>query len=261
MAIRFPALRVDHLSIAVEAIAPAFAALARILPLRVQTPTTAGYDADFRWTDFHLGARKLEMIESARPGSFVERFLARRGEAMHHLSLEVEEHRFEPYVAALEADGLRIVDRGDYGGGNRTAFISPRTSPGILVQFWEVPGFRGEPEPPETVVEQGGVRFRVAHLAIGVRSLDAAVEWFGRAFPAEIGASRNGRIDLRLAGYPLALVETDGPEGFHHLAVDVDRLAPLEATVPLERGPLPGVARLALHGFVFELREVPALRG
>ena len=50
-----------------------------------------GYDGDFTWTDFYVGDFKLELIESARPGSFVERFLARRGEGMHHVSIDVEE--------------------------------------------------------------------------------------------------------------------------------------------------------------------------
>src|SRR5207253_2784030 len=77
-------------------------------------------------------------------GSFVERFLAAYGQRWHHLSLDLEEGALDRYAAALERDGLRIVDRGDYGGGDQTAFISPRTAPGILVQFWQVPGFRGE---------------------------------------------------------------------------------------------------------------------
>src|SRR5439155_1242319 len=97
----------------------------------------------------------LELIESARPASFVERFLARRGEGMHHLSIDVEESRLGAYAAALEGSGLRIVDRGDYGNGDETAFISPRTAPRILVQFWQGEGFH--------------------HLAIDVDRLDVLV--------------------------------------------------------------------------------------
>ena len=210
-----------------------------------------GYDGQFNWTDFYIGDFKLELIESARPGSFVERFLARRGEGFHHLSLEVEEGTLARYTAALEDEGLRIVDRGDYGNGDETAFISPRTSPGILVQFWQVPGFRGgrpADVPADPVAERDGVRFRVDHLALAVRSLDEALAWFRRVFPVEVTRPRqrgwDGTHDLlafRLAGYAVELLEphgADGPigrflarrgEGFHHLAVFVDRLAPLVA--------------------------------
>src|SRR5207247_10134595 len=86
----FPALRVDHVSIAVEAIAPALAFFRRVLPIRMQVEPRPGYDDQFVWTDFFVGDRKLELIESARPASFVERFLARRGEGMHHLWIDVE---------------------------------------------------------------------------------------------------------------------------------------------------------------------------
>jgi len=96
---------------------------ARFLPPRAPDPHASraapGYDDQFVWTDFFVGDWKLELIESARPGSFVERFLARRGEGPHHLSIDVEEGRLGAYTVALKRDGLRIVDRGDYGTATR----------------------------------------------------------------------------------------------------------------------------------------------
>src|SRR5207249_10597395 len=77
-----PALRVDHVSIAVRAIAPALAFFRRVLPIRMRVEPRPGYDDQFVWTDFFVGDWKLELIESARPGSFVEAFLARRGEGI-----------------------------------------------------------------------------------------------------------------------------------------------------------------------------------
>src|ERR1051326_7525286 len=95
---RFPALRVDHVSIAVPAIAPALDFFRRILPIRMGIEPQPGYDGEFMWTDFYVGEFKLELIESARPGSFVERFLARRGEGFHHLSLEVEDDALDAHL-------------------------------------------------------------------------------------------------------------------------------------------------------------------
>jgi methylmalonyl-CoA/ethylmalonyl-CoA epimerase len=236
-----PALRVDHVSIAVREIAPALAFLRRILPIRMRVEPCAGYDGQFRWTDFFVGDFKLELIESARPESFVERFIARRGEGFHHLSLEVEGDALDAYTARLGRDGLRIVDRGDYGNGDKTAFISPRSTPGILVQFWQVPGF--DPDPPaDPVAELDGIRFRVDHLALAVRSIDATLAWFRRVFPVDAPRAKqrgsDGTHDLLtfwVAGYKLELIEPTGDgfaarflarrgEGFHHLAIDVDRL-------------------------------------
>ena len=273
MAGPFPAMHVDHVSIAVRAIAPTLARWQRLFPIRPRTPPRPGYDGDFRWTDFFLGDRKLELIESARPGSFVERFLAGYGQRWHHLSLDVEEGALDRYTAALERDGLRIVDRGDYGDGDQTAFISPRTSPGILVQFWQVPRFRGDPPadyPTDPVAERDGMRLRASHLALTVRSIDDTLAWFRRTFPIEVSEAKRRSADgagetlaLRLAGYPLELVEASGGgQGFRHLAIDVEPLAPFLAQLEaeglrVERSA--GHALVELDGATLLLRECTGL--
>jgi methylmalonyl-CoA epimerase len=247
--VRPPALRVDHVSIAVRDIAPALDFFRRVLPVQMRVEPRPGYDDQFNWTDFFIGDWKLELIDSARPQSFVETFIAKRGEGFHHLSLEVEENALDPYVAGLEAAGLRIVDKGDYGGGDKTAFISPRSSPGMLIQFWQVPGYRGgtTPDvPADPVAARDGVRFRVDHLALAVRSIDETLAWFQRFLPiraphpAVRGWDETHRLrTFWLGDYKMELLEPLVPDGFvsrflarrgeglHHLAVDVDRLDPL----------------------------------
>jgi methylmalonyl-CoA epimerase len=288
----FPGLHVDHVSIAVRAIAPALAFLRRILPIEMRVDPRPGYDGDFTWTDFFVGDFKLELIESARPGSFVERFIARRGEGMHHLSIDVEEDALDRYAADLERAGLRIVDRGDYGNGDKTAFISPRTAPGILVQFWQVPGYHGGPppdQPTSPVAERDGVRFRVDHVSLAVRSIDATLDWFRRTFPVEVSRAKHAGWDgthnllgFRLAGYKMELLEPaagDGGfvarflarrgEGFHHLAIDVDRLDRLAERLEadglrlVDRADLPGGRKTAFlhprdaHGVLVQFWQEP----
>src|SRR5689334_11781404 len=111
-------LRVDHVSVAVRDIDTALAFFRTCLPIEMHVAKRPGYNDEFNWCDFYIGPFKLELIEPARPGGFVDRFIAKRGEGMHHLSLEVTQ--LEPLLQHLERDGIRIVDRFDAGDGDRT---------------------------------------------------------------------------------------------------------------------------------------------
>src|SRR5882757_9439351 len=74
-------LRVDHVSIAVRSIDRALDFFLGHFPARLNQPKQPGYGEvpEFYWADFMIGDFKIELIESAREGSFVERFLAARG--------------------------------------------------------------------------------------------------------------------------------------------------------------------------------------
>ncbi|HEY8514866.1 MAG TPA: VOC family protein [Candidatus Binatia bacterium] len=240
-------LRVDHFSIAVRSIDEALEFFSRYLPVRMNTEKRPGYTDDFRWCDFYVGHIKMELIESARPGSFVERFLERRGEGLHHLSLEID--ALDPLVERMERDGLRIVDRFAISDDVKTAFVSPRSAHGMLIQLWQVPELD---DPPESVapriVAMPGVdaRMRFDHLSVAVRDIDATMGFFRRWFPISGEAPRHigyagdfelkqfdiGRFRMELIAdangksFVLPFLAKRG-EGFHHLSIDVDRLDPL----------------------------------
>ena len=72
-------------------------------------------------------------IRPIRAGSFVDRFLATRGPGLHHWS--------------LEAAGVRVVDKRELRNGQKTAFISPRSAYGVLIQLWETPEPRSAGSP------------------------------------------------------------------------------------------------------------------
>ena len=102
-------MRVNHLSIAVRDMDAALAFFGRHFPIVMMHQRQPGHTGDYTWCDFFIGDFKLELIASAAPGSFVERFIAKRGEGLHHLSLEAPD--FERVIGDLERGGVRIVDR------------------------------------------------------------------------------------------------------------------------------------------------------
>jgi methylmalonyl-CoA/ethylmalonyl-CoA epimerase len=248
-----PNLRVDHVAIAVRSINPALDFFLEYFPARLNEPKRAGYGErpEFSWTDFTIGSFKIELIESARPASFVERFLAKRGEGFHHLSFEIE--RLDPQLERLESDGVRIVDRFDEGDGHKTAFVHPRSAFGTLIQFWQQQESAAL-EAPSTggIVVKNGVRWQVDHLSLALERVEPALAFFERHFAGRLEVEPHlgydqsfRRLQMRLRDYRLELMEPARPESFlsrfltrrgegmHHLSIDVEDLD--TALVPFER--------------------------
>jgi catechol 2,3-dioxygenase-like lactoylglutathione lyase family enzyme len=240
-------MRVNHLSIAVRSIDTALAFFRRHFPIVMMHERQPGHTGDYAWCDFFIGDFKLELIESAAAESFVERFIAKRGEGLHHLSIEAPD--FERVIATLERGGVRIVDRFEAGPVEKTAFISPRSAFGTLIQFWTA--FDEAPRRPAIATHRYGgsdVRMRVDHVSIAVRDIDAALAFFTRFFPVTVGVAPRAGYDptfvfanFRLNGYKIELIAQNpaGPTGFvtdfldkrgeglHHVSIDVERLAPV----------------------------------
>lgn len=82
---------------------------------------------------------RFEMIEPAGEDSFIARFLDQRGEGMHHINFQVRD--FDQAMAACERHQVPTfgVQSGTReGAGWSEAFIHPRHTGGMLVQFfWE----------------------------------------------------------------------------------------------------------------------------
>lgn len=239
-------LHVDHFSIAVRSMQETLDFFSRYFPVEPNWKPSDGYNDEFRWCDFYVGHVKFELIESSRPGGFVDRFIEKRGEGIHHFSIEVDD--LEAMVGPMERDGLRIVDRFDAGDGEKTAFISPRSAFGMLVQFWQVKHDLTAIPKRERIAKMPGcdVRMRFDHLSAAVRDLDVSMAFWERYFPVENRRGRHrgyaGDFELQqfdLNGYKMELVgDHSGSsfvskflakrgEGFHHISIDVDELAPI----------------------------------
>ena len=243
-------MRVNHLAIAVRDSDAALAFFRRHLPVTMMNARQPGHTGDYTWCDFFIGNFKLEIIQSAAAGSFVERFIEKRGEGLHHLSIEAPD--FDHVIDTLERGGVRVVDRFE-AGDDKTAFISPRSAFGTLIQFWN--HFEPEPSYPAVAVHHYDgvpVRVRVNHMAIAVRDLEASLTFFERFFPVTRGRPPHVGYDpsfrftnFHVGHYKIELIAPNpgaSPgflerffamrgEGFHHVSFDIDRLDPVLAAL------------------------------
>jgi methylmalonyl-CoA/ethylmalonyl-CoA epimerase len=159
-------VRLDHVAIAAERMADAVPFLAGTLG---GTPAFGLRSKSYRFGQWRFanGAR-IEVLEPARPDSFLHRFLARRSPAIHHVTFKV------PSLAAAceraEAHGYDIVGRDESEPAWKEAFLHPKQALGIVVQVaeasvpaggprtpWEPPARAAEPAPPAAVL---GLRLR-----------------------------------------------------------------------------------------------------
>jgi len=83
--------------------------------------------------NLELGDAIIELIEPVGEDSFVQQFIDKRGEGLHHLTFRAPE--LPATLAGLKAAGVRIVGERQWDSDSQEAFISPRSAHGVLIQF------------------------------------------------------------------------------------------------------------------------------
>jgi methylmalonyl-CoA/ethylmalonyl-CoA epimerase len=124
--------KLDHIGIAVRSVDEARKFFEGTLGARFLHESARPQDG-FRVINFELQGVIIELIEPVGEDSFVAKFIDKRGEGMHHLTFNVPDAREK--VAALKAEGVRIVDEREWSPDSYEAFISPRSSHGVLIQI------------------------------------------------------------------------------------------------------------------------------
>ena len=127
-----PIGKLDHIGIAVKSVAEARKFFEGVLGATFVFES-ANQAAGFTLAAFDLNGLSIELLEPLGANSFLHKFLEKRGEGMHHLTFNVPNAREK--VAELKARGVRIVDEQDWSPDSYEAFISPRSSHGVLIQI------------------------------------------------------------------------------------------------------------------------------
>ena len=84
-----------------------------------------------------IGGSNLQLLQPLTAESPVGRFLAKRGEGLHHVAFAVPD--IEAALEHLASTGARLVDQEPRigGGGHRIAFVHPSAFGGTLVELVE----------------------------------------------------------------------------------------------------------------------------
>lgn len=129
-------VRLAHIALIVrdlEASTHAFGDLLGLIPTGREVLAGEGVRIAF----IRAGDSEVELIEPLDPGSALGRFMASRGEGIHHLALLVPD--VEAAMARARAAGLRLIDKVPRPGarGAWIAFLHPSSTHGVLVELVE----------------------------------------------------------------------------------------------------------------------------
>lgn len=100
------------------------------------TRESVHHSGDFRLCMLDLHGFCIELLEPISADSFLAQYLEKRGEGIHHITLQTPD--LVSKVTQLESDGVRVVDKHfEKAEGGVDAFISPKSSHGVLIQLGE----------------------------------------------------------------------------------------------------------------------------
>lgn len=130
-------MRVDHVAIAVNSISEALKNYEKILRIDKidieEVPTERVKVAILKLED-----TRIELMEPTADDSPIKKFLADRGEGIHHVAITADD--IDNDIERAIASGTRMIGNirtGSYG--RKITFIHPKSMNGVLTEFCQAP--------------------------------------------------------------------------------------------------------------------------
>ncbi|HVF92402.1 MAG TPA: methylmalonyl-CoA epimerase [Blastocatellia bacterium] len=129
-------MKIDHLGIAVRSIEESLVFYRDGLGLEI-SGTERVEDQGVSVALLPVGESRIELLEPFAADTPVGRFIARRGEGLHHICYEVDD--LSSKLEELRSRGARLLDGYPRPGaeGKLVAFLHPASANGVLVELVE----------------------------------------------------------------------------------------------------------------------------
>jgi len=131
--------KIDHIGIAVKDLEEALKLYRDILQLEVKGVEEVP-DQKVKVAFIPVGESKVELLEPTSGDSPVAKFIEKRGEGIHHLTLRVD--NLEKALEEAREAGIRLIDEKPRlgAGGAKIAFLHPKSTGGVLLELCERDG-------------------------------------------------------------------------------------------------------------------------
>jgi methylmalonyl-CoA/ethylmalonyl-CoA epimerase len=127
-------IRIEHIGIAVENMKESIELFEQLLNTpcyKRESVASESVETAF----FKVGESKIELLEASDPNSAIAKFIAKKGQGIHHIAYEVENIQAE--MKRLEALGFELLNKEPKRGADNklVCFLHPKTSGGVLVEL------------------------------------------------------------------------------------------------------------------------------
>lgn len=126
--------KIEHIGIAVKDIEKSnklFAALFGKPHYKTEEVKSEGVKTSF----FDVGPNKIELLEATTPESPIAKFIAKKGEGIHHIAFAVTDIVSE--IKRLKEEGFTVLNETPKMGADNkmVAFLHPKSTNGILIEL------------------------------------------------------------------------------------------------------------------------------
>ncbi len=127
-------LGISHLGVAVKDLEESREFYRKAFGLESSDPILGG-DGTIKVSLVDTGNVFIELLQPIGNEGVMAKFLEKRGEGFHHVCYEVENIAAE--VDSAKSKGLEVLGEIRPGAEGKTAFLHPRDTHGVLVEFVE----------------------------------------------------------------------------------------------------------------------------
>ncbi len=126
--------KIEHLGIAVkdlDAAEKVYEALLGRAPYKREKVESEGVVTSF----FMAGENKIELLAALNEESPIAKFIAKKGEGIHHVAFDVE--NIESEIKRLQENGFELISKTPKNGADNKiiAFLHPKSTGGVLVEL------------------------------------------------------------------------------------------------------------------------------
>ena len=126
--------KIEHIGIAVKSLKESndlFTKLFGAAPYKMEEVASEGVNTSF----FMNGPNKIELLEATNDDSPIAKYIAKKGEGIHHIAFDVEDIFAE--IERLKEEGFIVLNEVPKKGADNklVAFLHPKSTNGVLIEL------------------------------------------------------------------------------------------------------------------------------